>query len=859
MSQFRPFVAGLDPSVDIFEEPRESLMTPAQTANLAGGFADPLGLVDIFGMYPEFPERGVSVEEMAMGPRSPSLLENIQNRDYLNSILQLAGVVPGAAGTSKALRQALRAYHGTPHRFPRGQRVRNKKTGQTYVADLDSPVHQKILESGNFELIGEPSDLGLFDMGRIGQGEGAQAYGRGLYFAEAEEVGKGYRDRLAPRDIEYEDELYRRYKQAEADQDYIRMEMLERAMMHDKPYEFRELAADVDYDEDYREAASRMAEEIEELNPNLGSLYTVDIDVDPDELLDWDKPISEQSEKVQKAVAGLIGPRAKPSIDGVGAAVLRGDKYAKKIATGRDVHNALHDMLTQGDRIKDLGGRADAGALEEVAARLRDSGIKGIKYLDEDSRFVSTLDSGKDLTSNYVIFDDELIKIVDRKREGGAVMQPFVAGLDPTIDIFDDPRGAEPLLTPAQAANVGGGFADPLGLIDIFGGYPAFPSDEMSVEEMLVGPRSPSLMENLRQGEYLDAALQAAGAIPIVGGAAKSLRAARGSMDEFKEILEAGIEAKDPNLRQMIDTHPAVLEAQAQIGRIPRTDLEPNYGTPEWQETRVFQFGKGDDAREVVGYSDAIDELYESSKKLAWTDDKMTYPGPAKASPEKTAIFVIGPPASGKSSISNPIARKYNATIIDPDEAKKILPEYAGGVGANAVHKESQAVTSMMQELAVAEGDNLVIPTVGEDADKLRAKIQRLRDAGYRVELVDVAVPAEDAAIRMFRRFGATGRIIPVEKLNSVGDNPSRTYDLLKEEGVADGYARIDNSVGQRDPKPVIEDDAGLLEGTDIRLAEGGGRRGSGGVYASRSGNDSAPIRAQKDEEKGIGSLRPPN
>jgi len=337
------------------------------------------------------------------------------------------------------------------------------------------------------------------------------------------------------------------------------------------------------------------------------------------------------------------------------------------------------------------------------------------------------------------------------------------------------------------------------------------------------------------------------------------LRAARGSMDEFKEILEAGIEAKDPNLRQMIDTHPAVLEAQAQIGRIPRTDLEPNYGTPEWQETRVFQFGKGDDAREVVGYSDAIDELYESSKKLAWTDDKMTYPGPAKASPEKTAIFVIGPPASGKSSISNPIARKYNATIIDPDEAKKILPEYAGGVGANAVHKESQAVTSMMQELAVAEGDNLVIPTVGEDADKLRAKIQRLRDAGYRVELVDVAVPAEDAAIRMFRRFGATGRIIPVEKLNSVGDNPSRTYDLLKEEGVADGYARIDNSVGQRDPKPVIEDDAGLLEGTDIRLAEGGGRRGSGGVYASRSGNDSAPIRAQKDEEKGIGSLRPPN
>jgi len=105
--------------------------------------------------------------------------------------------------------------------------------------------------------------------------------------------------------------------------------------------------------------------------------------------------------------------------------------------------------------------------------------------------------------------------------------RPFIPGLDPTIDIFNDPRDAEPILTPAQTANVGGGFADPLGMIDIFGGYPAFPSDEMSVEEMLVGPRSPSLMENLRQGEYLDAGLQAAGVIPIVGGLARSIRGAK--------------------------------------------------------------------------------------------------------------------------------------------------------------------------------------------------------------------------------------------------------------------------------------------------------------------------------------------
>lgn len=530
MSQFRPFVAGLDPSVDIFEEPRESLMTPAQTANVAGGFADPLGLVDIFGMYPEFPERGVSVEEMAMGPRSPSLLENIQNRDYLNSILQLAGVVPGAAGTSKALRQALRAYHGTPHRFPRGQRVRNRKTGQTYVADLDSPVHQMILENGDFELIGEPSDLGLFDMNQIGRGEGAQAYGRGLYFAEAEPVAKGYRDTLSKSG---QDIVDIRLKKADGDINLAIADVKERIK------KYKEGGAD-SY-ADALEEDLRFLEQYKETGSvSSGSLYTVDIDVDPDELLDYDIPLSEQSDFVKEAFKkiprGEVEITPHPAREGyywVKGNNWRGGKVAR-IASSREQAERVAakargiDLDLEGDlRGGALIERAPYEQQEGLANMLREAGIKGIKYLDQDSRFVPTLDSGKDLTSNYVIFDDELIKIVDRKREGGAVMQPFVAGLDPTIDIFDDPRDAEPLLTPAQAANVGGGFADPLGLIDIFGGYPAFPSDEMSVEEMLVGPRSPSLMENLRGGEYLDAALQAAGAIPIVGGVAKGIRTAR--------------------------------------------------------------------------------------------------------------------------------------------------------------------------------------------------------------------------------------------------------------------------------------------------------------------------------------------
>ena len=42
--------------------------------------------------------------------------------------------------------------------------------------------------------------------------------------------------------------------------------------------------------------------------------------------------------------------------------------------------------------------------------------------------------------------------------------------------------------------------------------------------------------------------------------------------------------------------------------------------------------------------------------------------------------------------------------------------------------------------------------------------------------------------------------------MGEVGDLPSVTYDILRKEGVADGYARIDNSVGIEVPKPLIED-----------------------------------------------------
>src|SRR5882762_11676931 len=44
---------------------------------------------------------------------------------------------------------------------------------------------------------GSSHDFDRFDLSRIGTGEGAQAYGHGLYFAENEGVAKDYKTKLA--------------------------------------------------------------------------------------------------------------------------------------------------------------------------------------------------------------------------------------------------------------------------------------------------------------------------------------------------------------------------------------------------------------------------------------------------------------------------------------------------------------------------------------------------------------------------------------------------------------------------------------------------------------------------------------
>jgi hypothetical protein len=80
--------------------------------------------------------------------------------------------------------------------------------GLTAGATMANPVAMA-LTTGNIKPMGpvgfkayhgSPHDFDKFSLSKIGTGEGAQAYGHGLYFAEKEGVAKSYRDALAKAD-----------------------------------------------------------------------------------------------------------------------------------------------------------------------------------------------------------------------------------------------------------------------------------------------------------------------------------------------------------------------------------------------------------------------------------------------------------------------------------------------------------------------------------------------------------------------------------------------------------------------------------------------------------------------------------
>jgi hypothetical protein len=215
---------------------------------------------------------------------------------------------------------------------------------------------------------GSPHKFDKFDSSKIGTGEGAQAYGHGLYLAESPDVAKGYQQGLTNGAL---------IKDADVSDDaFYSAQMLMKNYMNNM--------------DEVLKAKPTYAPAIEaqkliksgKIRPE-GSLYKVDL---PDDqiakMLDWDKPLSQQPQGAREALAKLDPDMYHPS----------GGDYDP---------TELGQMIYQ--RLAQKG--QDAAAIS-----MRQQGIPGIRYLDGGSR------SDGAGTSNFVVFpgNEGVLKIMER-------------------------------------------------------------------------------------------------------------------------------------------------------------------------------------------------------------------------------------------------------------------------------------------------------------------------------------------------------------------------------------------------------------------------------------------------------------
>jgi hypothetical protein len=223
---------------------------------------------------------------------------------------------------------------------------------------------------------GSPHDFDQFSLSKIGTGEGAQAYGHGLYFAENPKVAGEYK--LAGPEANRQFDTINQ-----------RLSALSKEMDQLSPNGYRQWKDPV--------RGKQLAEEYDTLlesKNKIGKTYEVNLHTSPDELLDWDKPLSQQSPKVQEAIGKLPGSPVdiQKAIDlytprlelGGARAEMAKKELAKLQAQLSNAQNMSGEQWYQ-RLVGQTGSRA--GHTEGIASgQLKDAGIKGIQYLDQGSR-----------------------------------------------------------------------------------------------------------------------------------------------------------------------------------------------------------------------------------------------------------------------------------------------------------------------------------------------------------------------------------------------------------------------------------------------------------------------------------------
>ena len=285
---------------------------------------------------------------------------------------------------------------------------------------------------------GSPHAFDQFDLSKIGTGEGAQAYGHGLYVADSEGVARSYRDQLAGKQSGVTvDGL-------PAEQSGLSPGAVQMAQMHlDGTSSLDALRAtneaslakaqaglaqnpDSQLNQMNADMAQRSLAALDELkgknisyNPNPGHMYEVNVNADPAKFLDWDKPLSEQHPDVQAALGDSMDGPSDRSCQDVG----RPDMTMLNKARRPISQPRCHQAGIPGIRYLDQGSRNAGGwhltpPNETVSGKWmvksNDYNSQGMHFDNEADARAALADKLGGQTRNSVVFDPATMNIIRR-------------------------------------------------------------------------------------------------------------------------------------------------------------------------------------------------------------------------------------------------------------------------------------------------------------------------------------------------------------------------------------------------------------------------------------------------------------
>jgi hypothetical protein len=277
----------------------------------------------------------------------------------LNYALSSLGLLPGAIGAT--------AFHGTPN---------------------------KVVDK--------------FNLNKVGTGEGAQAYGHGIYFAESPMEAQKYMGNLDEFNTKVNNEILDtpvlkqilRYQgnperyinslepQIKRQQEILKNASKEEIMPGLSDFDIANMELNSIL-KNVEEAKSYIGKDIKSVP--VGNFYKVDIpDADIPKMLDWDKPFNQQTPEVRSAFNKLYSDPKIADSDNA--------DWFKNIDKDQASMSGMYSNLATSDNLK--------GA-KDVSRLLSQEGVTGVRYLDEGSR-----GAGKG-TSNFVTFNPEQVKILE--------------------------------------------------------------------------------------------------------------------------------------------------------------------------------------------------------------------------------------------------------------------------------------------------------------------------------------------------------------------------------------------------------------------------------------------------------------